>query len=247
MARDSGAKAAPLDARAVEALLARERIILAGRLLPGVVHNISGVAQMLSLPLDLARLALGRGELDNVAAKLENLRQGLDLLGGEVARLAARSQGDRGRAAEPLDLAQLAGRELDFWRGDLFFKHEVAQERDLPLGLGFTRAAYADAALAFNLLVANAVEALREEEKPLLRVEARRAGGSLVLEVGDSGPGPSPAVARSMFQPFVGDKGPEHQGLGLFLAAKALEPWGGAVSWLEGAPLTTFRLSLPKN
>jgi C4-dicarboxylate-specific signal transduction histidine kinase len=237
----------PLDSRAVEALLARERIILTARLLPGVVHNISGVVQMLSLPLDLARLALDKGEMDNVGVKLENLRQGLDRLSQEVARLAARSQGDRSRSAEPLDLAQLAGRELDFWRGDLFFKHEITLERDLPQGLGFTRAAYADTALAFNLLVANAVEALRGVDEPLLRVRARREGDSLALEVSDSGPGPSLQLARSMFQPFVGDKGGEHQGLGLFLAAKALEPWGGAVSWLEGSPLTTFRLSLPKN
>ncbi len=236
-----------LEPRVVRALLDRERIIMAARLLPGVVHNLSGAVQAMSLPLDLARLALQKSDASKLAGRLENLREGLERLTGEVALLARRSQSDCKDAAEPLDLGALAGRELAFWRGDLFVKHELALERDLPPDLGLALAAPADTALAFNLLMANAVEAVREGPSPQVEVKARAVEGGLALEISDSGPGPSPEMAPRMFQPFAGDKGEEHQGLGLFLAVKALEPWGGGVSWLPKSPRNTFRITLPRN
>lgn len=230
----------------VRALLERERIILAARLLPGVVHNLSGAVQTLSLPLDLAHLALQKNDQPKLAGKLDNLREGLEHLSHEVGLLAWRSQIDHKGAAEPMDLSALAERDLDFWRGDLFVKHDLALERDLPRDLPLALAAPADASLAFNLLVANAVEAVHSGPGPTVKVRALASGNLLALEISDSGPGPSPEMAPRLFEPFAGDKGPEHQGLGLFLAAKALEPWGGAVDWLPAAPRNTFRLTLPR-
>jgi len=241
------AEAGGLEPRVVQALLERERIIMAARLLPGVVHNLSGAVQAMSLPLDLAFLALQKSDASKLNGRMENLREGLERLTGEVALLARRSQSDCKEAAEPLNLKALAEHELAFWRGDLFVKHDLALERDLPSDLGLARAAPADAALAFNLLMANAVEAVREGPSPVIKVSALAVEGGLALEISDSGPGPSPRMHERMFQPFVGDRGPEHQGLGLFLAVKALEPWGGAVSWLPGASRNTFRITLPKN
>jgi len=229
----------------VDALLQRERIIFSARLLPGVVHNLSGAVQMMSLPLDLAQLALDRGEVDSMGARLQSVRQGLDRLVNEVGLLAARSRYGQGRGAEPLDLATLAGEQLDFWRCDLFVKHELALKRELSPGLGWAKAAPADVALALNLVVANAVEAVQGSGQPWLAVRNLKQEGWLSLEVSDSGPGPSAEMADLLFEPFAGDKGGGHQGLGLFLAAKALEPWGGRVEIREQVPHTTFAISLP--
>ena len=72
----------------VRALLERERLLLAGRFLPGVVHNLSGGVQTMSLPLDLARLALKQGDASKLANKLDTLREGLERLTEEVGLLA---------------------------------------------------------------------------------------------------------------------------------------------------------------
>lgn len=229
----------------LDALLQRERIILAARLLPGVVHNLSGAVQMISLPLDLAQLALNRGELDKMEMRLNSVRQGLERLMGEVDLLAARSLVNQRRDAEPLDLAKLAGEQLDFWRGDLFLKHELTLNRELGQGLGWPKASYADVALALNSILANAVDAARGTGQPWVRVRNFKQNNWLGLEVSDSGPGPSEEMAGQLFEPFVGDKGSDHQGLGLFLASKALDPWGGRVTCQEGAPHTTFVIELP--
>ncbi len=231
----------------LEALLRRERIIFCSRLLPGVVHNLSGAVQMISLPLDLAQLALNKGEVHTMEARLGSLRQGLERLTREVGLLATRSQSNQRRNSEPLDLALLVGEQLDFWRGDLFVKHELTLNRELSPAQGWAKASYADVALALNLLVANAVEAVRGSKTPWLTVRNDKRDGWYAIEVVDGGPGPSPEMAGSMFEPLTGDKGGEHEGLGLYLAAKALEPWGGRVAWRKGAPHTTFVLELPVN
>ncbi|MCB2228081.1 MAG: hypothetical protein KQH53_15480 [Desulfarculaceae bacterium] len=237
---------AALTPEILRALLDRERLLLAGRLLPGVVHNLSGGVQTMSLPLDLARLALGRGDSQKLADKLETMREGLERMTMEVGLLARRSRTDRKLASEPLDLAELAGGELDFWRSDLFMKHEVRLERELQGDLPLARCAPADAALALNLVLANAVEAVQGGPSPVIVVSALAVENGLALEVSDTGPGPEAELAKSMFEPFTGDKGEGHDGLGLFLAREALRPWCGEVAWLPEAGRTTFRISLPR-
>jgi len=229
----------------IDALLQRERIILSARLLSGVVHNLSGAVQMISLPLDLAQLALNKGEVHNMEARLGSVRQGLERLMGEVGLLAVRSLGDQRREAEPLDLAKLATEQLDFWKGELFVKHELTLNRELGQSLGWAKAAYADVALALNSVLANAVDAVRGTQEPWVTVRGFKRDGWLVLEVSDGGPGLSGEMAAKLFEPFVGDKGGEHAGLGLFLANKVLEPWGAGVVHQADAPHTTFSIELP--
>lgn len=234
-----------ISLKLLSALLERERIILVARLLAGVVHNLSGAVQMISLPLDLAQLALDKGDMLNMRARIDSVRQGLARLMGEVDLLAARSLNDQRSQVEPLDLAKLAREQLGFWRAELFFKHEVSLKRDLTLDQGWAKAPYVDVALALNNIIGNAVDAVRDTREPWIGVRGFRQDHCLGLEVSDNGPGPTAEAAAALFLPFAGDKGEKHQGLGLFLASKALEPWGGRVVWRENAPHTTFVIELP--
>jgi len=67
---------------------------------------------------------------------------------------------------------------------------------------------------------------------------------SAVLEICDSGPGPTPEVAPRLFEPFVTGK-PEGVGLGLAVAKQVVEAHGGAISWRREADHTCFRIELP--
>jgi signal transduction histidine kinase len=225
------------------ALIRRERLALPARLLRGVVHNISGAMQMLRLPLDLMELRLAQGESRDLGAKLQAMQQGMTRLAEEVDLLSARSI-HAGGEPSLLDLSRLAAEQLAFWRADMFFKHEAQVEQDLPTGGLPVRASYADVALAFNLLLANALESLRACGAKGLAVRHRQEDGRALLSVADQGPGPQPEMIPVMFDPFTGDKGPSHDGLGLYLARQALAPAGGAVTWEEGAE-PGFLISLP--
>jgi signal transduction histidine kinase len=117
----------------------------------------------------------------------------------------------------------------------------VEIEPDLPLVL-------ADAGLlrqAFLNLCVNAVHAMRDQGGGRLTAVARRAGGQVVVEVRDTGPGLDDATARRIFEPFFTTKA-EGTGLGLAIVRQAAEAHGGTVE-VESAPGhgATFRLRLP--
>ncbi|MBI5522378.1 MAG: hypothetical protein HY910_07100 [Desulfarculus sp.] len=234
-----------LSPQVVQALLRRERLALVGRLLKGVVHNLSGGLQMLRLPMDLLELKLAQGQTQDLSSKLKAMHQGFERTGGEVDLLAAKAGQFQADEPQPLDLCQLAREQLAFWRADMYFKHETKLEADLPASCPKVVAAYQDVALAFNALVANALEVLAPAGARQLQVCWRQEDGRSLLLVGDNGPGPRPEMAAAMFEPFTGDKGGEHDGLGLFLARAALAPWGGGLRWQAGPPLTVFVLDLP--
>lgn len=229
----------------VQALIRRERLAQAARLLRGVVHNISGGMQMLRLPLDLLELRLMNGQTQDLDSKFSAIQNGFSRASQELDLLASRAAQLLQEKPVEVDLALLAQEQLAFWRADMFFKHEVELQSSLPGGLPKTRAPYRDLAMAFNALVANALEALEAGENRRLRVSLRGGDKGLELLVADNGPGPGPEMVSRLLEPFVGDKGGEHEGLGLFLAQAALTPWGGQVAWRAGED-GGFLISMPQ-
>ena len=97
-------------------------------------------------------------------------------------------------------------------------------------------------------LVRNAIEAMGEvpPERRSLTIGSAQAGGDRVrLEVADSGPGLSPEVADSLFNPFVTTK-PQGMGLGLSISRGIVESHGGQLT-VESEPGrgAVFTFSLP--
>jgi len=77
--------------------------------------------------------------------------------------------------------------------------------------------------------------ALRRKEVPV---------SVIVVEVSDSGPGPSAEVAAKLFEPFVTGK-PEGVGLGLAVARQVAEAHGGHITWRREHGATRFHIELP--
>ncbi|MBS0262603.1 MAG: HAMP domain-containing histidine kinase [Planctomycetes bacterium] len=91
-------------------------------------------------------------------------------------------------------------------------------------------------------LATNAIEAAGSGGDVTLG--ARRVGPRVVLEVSDSGRGPAPVLASSLFDPFVTTK-PEGVGLGLALARQVSIDHGGRISWKREQGRTLFQIELP--
>jgi signal transduction histidine kinase len=92
-------------------------------------------------------------------------------------------------------------------------------------------------------LALNAVEAAGHGGS--VRLDAVASGGEVVVEVSDTGPGPPPGLADSLFEPFTTGK-PEGVGLGLALAHEVAAAHGGALTWGRVGSETRFRLALPR-
>ena len=228
----------------IDSLIRREQLALVGRLLRGLVHNLSGALQTVRLPLDLLEMQAARGGEQKLDQKLPAIKQGVTRMSDELNNLANLSQQMYRLEPETLDLCALVQDQLAFWPADMFFKHELKIETELPQPGPKVLSAYADAALAFNLLLANGLESLQEAGQNGLTVKVSKDEWQTVLQVIDQGPGPSPEIAPTMFEPFAGHKDASHDGLGLFLAQAALKRWKGGVKWLNDPP-GAFEIRLP--
>lgn len=148
---------------------------------------------------------------------------------------------DRQITARPLPVVLSDAAELVtpiFRHAEIEFAVEVAAEIET------TRCDDAESmqSAVVNLCL-NALEAAGRHGE--VRLSAMCRGDEVVVEVSDSGPGPAPQVADSLFEPFVTTK-PEGVGLGLVLVRKAVTDAGGTVDWSrDGAGRTLFRIRLP--
>ncbi len=77
-----------------------------------------------------------------------------------------------------------------------------------------------------------------------VHLAASTNNGEVTIEVSDTGPGPSPAVAETLLEAFVTSK-PEGVGLGLALAHQVAVEHGGRLTWTRAGDRTHFRLTLP--
>lgn len=89
----------------------------------------------------------------------------------------------------------------------------------------------------------NALEAAGPGGRVAFRLHA--GPDTMVVEVGDDGPGPPADLAPAIFDPFVTGK-PEGVGLGLALARRVAEDHRGGLAWGREAGWTRFRLSIPR-
>ena len=86
-----------------------------------------------------------------------------------------------------------------------------------------------------------------------IRLEARRAGGSVVIDVVDQGPGIAPADRQRVFQRFTRGNAPTQTGrestggtgLGLAIVRWAVELHGGTVAVADSASGARMRVTLP--
>jgi signal transduction histidine kinase len=94
-------------------------------------------------------------------------------------------------------------------------------------------------------LLTNAREASRVGDVVTVRAGAGE-GGAVRLEVQDEGPGVPPAIAATLFEPFVTAGKEGGSGLGLAISRKIVEDHGAAQTQADApAKGACFRIELP--
>jgi len=205
----------------------------------------SGLAHQLRNGVMGARMAIELHQRECPAADGESIRVSLSqlaLMESYLQRFLTLGKSDSGKRT-PIEIGGFLSDLLELVRPAC---------RHADIALEFDRAAApieveADPELLrqmlMNLLL-NAVEAARAGEAGRVCVHYESEGRDVLVRIGDSGPGPNPAVQSSLFEPFVSDK-PDGTGLGLAVARQIAERHGGTIDWSRQGDMTWFVVRLP--
>ena len=239
------------ERRAMRARLeAQERLASLGTLAAGIAHEINNPLGWIRANVESARTMLQEAQGGAVTgAQMETLL--LDILVGcdrvativrSLRSFSRQHENDQPVVVDvPATLRSVIAMVRSLARG----RTTVVEEIDDRL---FIRAIEARLAQVFLNLLVNAVQAMDAGSAGHeLRVRARRDGGTVVVEVEDTGPGIPDAVLARIFEPFFTTKPVgEGTGLGLFVCQGITNSLGGEISVESQVGVgTTFRVRLP--
>ena len=158
-----------------------------GRLVRGIVHNMNGFIQILSMQIELCKMDIERDleaihskDLDGLSSNLDKRKERLLQMEKVLAKIeyminiiACRSQ-NGGRGQRLLALDQILKEELAFWNADLFFKHSVKKETDLSGAPCLNIVNENQLRDMIDSLLSACIEEIRRDGKGNLRVSLRQ-------------------------------------------------------------------------
>ena len=218
-----------------QALLANEKLAVAGRLAATIAHEIHN-------PLDSVSnlLFLMDGE-----STPEETHQFLQLAKGEIARVTQISRAmlslyRESKAPVAIDLADML-QSILLLMERRFAALGVFVETDLPPEIvihGFP----AELRQVFTNLLTNAAEASQPEQMIDVRLmhcpahvdaSGRRREEGAMVSIADRGPGVPEEIQTQLFQPFFTTKGERGTGLGLWVSRGIMTKHGGSIDLIS--------------
>lgn len=234
------------ERRVQTALVASEKLAVAGRLAASIAHEIHN-------PLDsVANLHFLLQQEDDLDKRSEYLR----LAQQELSRTMQISRTMLSLYREPKAPIQIDLRELI--EGVLLLLDRRVQHQGIEMqtkmdGAVVVEGFPAELRQVFTNLIVNAIEAAGPKGKVRIAMQHAESGelhgAGAVIEVADSGPGIAPETAKKLFQPFFTTKGAEGTGLGLWVSMGIVQKHGGSITVAESAepdlPGARIRVFLP--
>lgn len=224
------------------ALLANEKLAVAGRLAATIAHEIHNP---LDAVINIVYLLRNDPAADETASLLE-------MAAGELDRVTHISRALLGMYREsktpiPIDVSELIASLLLLLERQLM-QEQISIATHLESGV-MTKGHPVELRQVFTNLLTNAIDASSPGD--VLRVSVHPAdGASIVVTIADTGSGiPADALAH-LFQPFFTTKGENGTGLGLWVSQGILAKHGGSIevaTETEGPEHgTTMTVTLPR-
>jgi len=253
-----------------QAYLAQCHDAVVGRMFKGLIHNMNGVMQAISMQSELFGMmfdqaegmleeilaCLPEGDAREQAEKLKDLlcrrADGVTMLEDKILQ----GQVIMGRTLELAELSAAAGvglytmnsvirTEMEFLSADRFFKHNLHKKLDLADDLPpFSRRQLELHQVVFALL-SNSLDALRDQDGAEITIKTFWDNETVKVSVANNGPEILPEDMGRLFEPFFTTR-ENHAGLGLYLAQKLVTGFGGELRCEASAPGgTSFLLVVP--
>jgi len=230
------------------AILDRYRYSALGSLLTGVIHNLSGSLQILSMRMELLEGALpkeGEKITPSVKEKVSQCLEQMEKLKAMLEVLIQKGIHEDQDTLQPIHLNDLLEEELSLLHHNLFFKHHVKVAKSFSPELPALKGHYLDFSQGLSNLIQNAIEAMEETVTKELTVATFMQDGQVQVMIRDTGCGISGEMKPHLFKPFCTNKGEKHHGLGLFISRELLAPYGATFTYSSRQGETTFLVRFP--
>ncbi len=208
-------------ARDRQARIDNERLVLIGRMLASVAHDLRNPMTAIS---GYAQLMVNDGEEGVREERCERILSQIDEMTAMITDLLAFARGDTRLHPASLEVAKLA-RDAE---------HHL-RSQCAPRGIELVCLANGGTAvidvgrakrILFNL-AKNAIDVLNHGDT--LTIEIREQAGGLRLRVSDTGPGIPEEVRARLFEPFVTAGKVNGTGLGLSIVKRFVDDHGGSI------------------
>ena len=215
-----------------------------GMLLKGVIHNLNGSLQILSMQMELLQRMFPPGE-PKLQGQMEKCLGQIDKFRGMLELLIQKSAHDEEDSPQALQLNEILEEELSLLYHDLFFKHQVKVQKELASPLPLLRGRYLDLSQGFSNLIQNALEAMEGSQQKVLTIATGVQGNFIRVSVRDTGCGVPEEMKPNLFQPFFTSKGGRHPGLGLYITRQLLSPYGATFQFSSQPGETILEVFFP--
>jgi len=229
-------------------LIEQSKTSTLGTLVKGIVHNLNGSLQILSMRMELLQRVLIEEKGNTTRAAREHVEQCLgqiDQFRGLIEGLMRKSIQDEQDGLQLTQINDLLEESLDFFYHNLFFKHRVRVIKNFAPALSPIKARYSDLSQGFWNIIQNAIEAMESSPTKELTLTTGSDGKQIWITVQDTGCGILETMKDFLFQPFITTKRGRHPGLGLFIAQTLLQPYGASFTFSSGEEGTVFNIYLP--
>jgi two-component system C4-dicarboxylate transport sensor histidine kinase DctB len=225
-----------------EELVQASRLATLGQIAAGVAHEINQPVAAIRMHSETAATYLDRGDREAARRNLDRVSGLTERIGAITDELRAFSR-KAGRSVTAVSPAKALDGAL------LLIGHRLRDH-----GVTLDRAGLEDVQVMADPvrleqvivnLIQNAFEAVVESgtPDPVIRIEATRVADRVEITVADNGPGIDPAIAGTLFTPFVTTK-THGLGLGLVICRDIVAGFGGELSLRTSPSGTTFIMTL---
>jgi signal transduction histidine kinase len=230
------------------AFLDQYRSATLGSLVKGIVHNLNGSLQILSLHMELLQRALlqeGGKSAPLIQEKVAQSLDQMDKLRTMIEVLTQSAIREEQETPEWIHLNQLLEEELALLRHNLFFKHQIKVIQSFAVSLPKLKGY--DSGIRQGLLnvIQNAVESMEKSPGKVLEIKTVSHREQVEVIIRDTGCGIPEEIRPYLFKPFFTNKGAKHHGLGLFFADVLLSPYGASFSYQSREGETLFSVIFP--
>lgn len=253
----------------LEALFEKDRLSHMGKFIHGLIHNINGPLQNISMLVEM--LNKGQEQLQECAEPASGIapecwepvcarqQQRFQWLAQQVAGLVEIVRDfmvvqEIEHNESQVDLKLLLNKLAKIFCADLFLKHQIEIELRISEQLPLAQIRGRDLIPALMHVFQNALDAVRGVPEKKIVIECRRDGQFLLIIFRDSGSGLSTgAVDPLLFDLFVSGWSEaaaaqhevQHFGFGLYAVRHLLERHGGAISLARDDGGTAAVLRVP--